>query len=581
MVIRALFVINILFALCGFYSVSQAATINVKTDRAPVLLNESFQIIFEAEGDIDGDPDFSPLQNDFQVLSTVQSSNFSVVNGRISSSKRWTITAMANSGGTLTIPPIAFGQDTSPAISLEVKANNNGIANSQIQDDIFLEATATPLNPYVQSQVIYTLKLYRSVAIAKASLAEPEITVGNAVLERIDDDKSYETTINGRSYSVIERNYAVYPQSSGAVSIAPVNFMGQITRSRFGVDPFGAPPRTVVRRSQGIDLEVRSIPVSFTGYHWLPSENLNIAEEWSGDPLTLKVGEPITRTLILTARGLISSQLPELLDWAVGDLKFYPDRPQTDDEKSAAGINSTRREKAAIIPNQPGNYVLPEIAIPWWNTLTDRLETAIVPERTIRVLPATGASPDQPEITSLVTPVQPLLNGPGNEAVEIVPEQTPADIENTQPEIWKWTSLALAMVWLITLVAWLKKTRLFPAGSKSLSTVQVKPDVRTSEKIVLEACDKNDPVKLKNALLEWGRAVWFDGPPLGLSEIAQRSGMDMHEQIHHLNNVLYSNQSGDWDGGGFKNVFIDAVKTLNQKKAKQEPPGKLEPLYKL
>ncbi|NNE37614.1 MAG: protein BatD, partial [Gammaproteobacteria bacterium] len=455
---RTLLVINVLVLMGGLFTPTQAATINVKTDRNPVSLNESFQIIFEAEGDLDGDPDFSPLENDFQVLSTVQSSNFSVVNGRISSSKRWTITAMANTDGNIAIPSIAFGQDNSPVMNLEVRGNNTGSSNSQVQNDIFLEASATPLNPYVQSQVIYTLKLYRSVAIAKASLAEPEIITGNAVLERIDDDKSYETTINGRNYHVIERNYSVYPQSSGEVSIAPINFMGQITRSRFGVDPFGAPPRTVVRRSQGINLNVQPIPASFSGNHWLPAENLNLAEEWSGDPMTLRVGEPITRTLILTARGLISSQLPELPDWSVGDLKFYPDRPQLDDEKSDAGISSIRREQAAIIPNQPGSYVLPEIAIPWWNTLTDQLETAIVPERIIRVLPATGADTGQPEITTLVAPVQPLLNGPAEDEVEITLTETPPVTDESQPEIWKWSTLLFVMIWIITLVAWWHKS---------------------------------------------------------------------------------------------------------------------------
>ena len=39
-------------------------------------------------------------------------------------------------------------------------------------------------------------------------------------------------------------------------------------------------------------------------------------------------------------------------------------------EKNAA----TRQEKVAIIPNRPGEYVLPEMKIPWWNTSTDKLE---------------------------------------------------------------------------------------------------------------------------------------------------------------------------------------------------------------
>lgn len=580
MVTRSLLIINLLVVLCGFVQYSHAATINVRTDRNPISLNESFQIVFEAEGDLDDDPDFSPLENNFQVLSTVQSSNFSVINGRISSSKRWTITAMANTSGHVAIPSISFGQDKSPVINLDVRSNNIGTGNSQAPDEIYLEASATPQNPYVQSQVIYTLKLYRAVAIAKASLAEPEVIVGDAVLERLDDDKSYETSVNGRSYHVIERNYAIYPQSSGEVNIAPINFMGQITRSRFGVDPFGAPPRTVVRRSQSIDLNVRSIPDTFTGTQWLPAENLNIAEEWSGDPLTLRVGEPITRTLILTARGLISSQLPELSNWSVADLKFYPDRAQLDDEKSDSGIISTRHEKAAIIPNQPGVYVLPEIAIPWWNTLTDRLENAIVPERTIQVLPAISINTGQPEITSLIAPIQPVLNAPEDNVTITDNETTMTDTSESQ--IWKWSTLLLAVIWIITLIVWWQKPRQDSAKANNIINGDRKLSHGAAEKKVLAACDINDPVEVKNALLEWGKAVWLDAPPVGLGEIALRTNNEMRDHIHGLNSHLYSSNPNTWDAGEFKSVFVVMAKSLEKNTNKvQQDQGQLQPLYKL
>ena len=418
------------------------------------------------------------------------------------------------------------------------------------------------------------------MAIAKASLAEPEVIVGDAVLERLDDDKSYETSVNGRSYHVIERNYAIYPQSSGEVNIAPINFMGQITRSRFGIDPFGAPPRTVVRRSQAIDLNVRSIPDTFTGTQWLPAENLTIAEEWSGDPLSLRVGEPITRTLIMTARGLISSQLPELPNWSLADLKFYPDRAQLDDEKSDIGIISARREKAAIIPNEPGVYILPEIAIPWWNTLTDSLENAIVPERTIQVLPAIDANSGQPEITSLIAPIQPILNAP-DDNVSITENETTISDTN-ESNIWKWSTLLLLVVWLITFIVWWQKPRKNRVKANNTINDNKKLTPGTAQKNVLAACDNNDPLEVKNALLQWGNAVWLDDPPVGLAEIALRVDTKMQEHIQGLNSHLYSSHQNAWDAGDFKTVFVVTAKSLetNTNKAPQAQ-GKLQPLYKL
>jgi hypothetical protein len=357
--------------------------------------------------------------------------------------------------------------------------------------------------------------------------------------------------------------------------------MGQITRSRFGVDPFGAPPRTVVRRSQEINLNVQPIPASFSGNQWLPAENLTIAEEWSDDPMTLRVGEPITRTLIMSARGLISSQLPELPDWSVGDLKFYPDRPQLEDEMSDAGVYSTRREQAAIIPNQPGSYVLPEIAIPWWNIQTDQQEIAVVPERTIRVLSATGVDTGQPDITSLVAPIQPILNGPAEDEVEITPRESPPVTDESQSDMWKWSTLLIAIVWVITLVVWWKKS----TGAKHSQNTQYKSAAKIAvgpaENNVIAACENNDPLKAKNALLEWAGAQWAHSAPVGLGEIAARTGGDMRDQINHLNRVLYSSQMIEWDGAKFKSVFSDAVAVLKQKHSRPEPEGQLQPLHKL
>jgi hypothetical protein len=573
------FIFIVLASILYVFNVS-AATINVKTDRNQVSLNESFQLIFEANGSVDEDPDFSPIESSFQVLSTAQSSNFSVINGRIASSKRWTLTVMANTPGVQLIPTVSFGRDKSPVIQIDVQDLNYGSSGQQ-QDDIYLEASATPLNPYVQSQVIYTLKLYRSVAIAKASLDDPEITSGDAVLERIDDDKSYETTINGKGYQVIERNYAVYPQSSGEIAIAPINFMGQISRSRFGMDPFGSPPRTIVRRSQSVNLNVRPIPASFNGDNWLPAKKLTIAEEWSADPLTLNVGEPITRTLILTATGLISSQLPELPTWDQPELKFYPDRPLLSDEKFNSGITSTRREKAAIIPNQPGNYVLPEVLVPWWNTTTDSLEVAVVPERTILVLPAPGLETTPPDMTSLIQPIPQGLDASQQDESNVTNTQDPLLRTDEASNIWKWTTLMLVLVWLITIAVWRNYSK------KKNSPQQNQPKagfetITSTIKQVNEACESNDPARVKESLLAWSKFIWKDNPPLSIGDIANKTDSALRDELIKLNQVLYSHASEPWTGDELNKAFTEEANRLSQKQLSGKlDQGKLEPLFKI
>jgi hypothetical protein len=202
-----------------------AADINVSVDRNPVSLDESFQIIFTATEPPDGEPDFSPLEQDFSILSQSNSSSSSWINGKSSKTVQWTLSVMAKQAGSLVIPPVKFGNDVSQSSTILVTENTpNKAVNTD--EDLFLEVDATPENPYIQSQVIYTLRLYTRVDIQQARLNEPELA--DAVIEKLGDDSSYNTQVNGVNYSVTERKYAIFPQKSGQLTIKPLILTAEV-----------------------------------------------------------------------------------------------------------------------------------------------------------------------------------------------------------------------------------------------------------------------------------------------------------------------------------------------------------------
>ncbi|MDO9242143.1 MAG: BatD family protein, partial [Methylicorpusculum sp.] len=159
-----------------------AVEIEVSVDRNPVTLNESFQLLFTANESPDGRPDFSPLETDFEILGQSQSSSTSIINGQFSKKIQWKVDVIAKSSGDLVIPAISFGNDKTGPFPLTV--NDKTIVRSVPGDDeIFLEVEATPEKPYVQSQVLYTLRFFRRVDIAQARLNEPEMD--DAVIEKM------------------------------------------------------------------------------------------------------------------------------------------------------------------------------------------------------------------------------------------------------------------------------------------------------------------------------------------------------------------------------------------------------------
>ena len=545
------------------------AKITVSVDHSPVVADESFRLIFESDRKITTKPDFSPLNKEFTVLNSSQRSHTKIVNGDISYSQQWILTMITNKTGIIGIPSIRFGKELSKPQSIKVIASTPVTKNKKT-DDIFIDVSVNTDSPYVQAQIVYKVKLYRAVVTDNASLSEPKISGGQVVIERLGEDKSYETRKNGKRYVVIERQYAIFPQVSGELNIEPIVFQGQTGGGGFfNFDPFGPQPKSIAKRSGKIKLNVKQIPDSFTGDTWLPASELNIQEQWSIDPGKLKLGEATTRTLSVRASGLAASQLPAINGSLPKELKQYPDQPKFEELLASSGLIGLRQEKMAIIPTEGGKYLLPAIKIPWWNTSKDKMEIAELPERYIQVdATATGNIEDQntsPE--------------PENEFVAIENNNTKVDSAidtqtfSTLPN-WQWVSTGLFILWLLTVFMWWRSGNKNDTKKEKVNSADKTGDYL---KKLRQSCKRNDPHITKDNLLLWARANWPDANINSIGQIKKFNDVDIHNVLDDLNNHLYGKATGQWNGAELLNMI---EKIAKQKKNKAEPIGKLEPLYR-
>lgn len=558
-----------------------AATIDAYVDRNPVAANESLQLTLEADSDPDGDPDFSPLKRDFDILSHATGSNVQIINGRVKRSVQWVLGLMPKRAGDLEIPTIAFGRDRSPGIPLKVV---QALATDPASADVFLEVEATPRTPYVQQQVIYTVRLYRAADTANATLSAPEFPAGEALIEKLDDDASSEVRRNGRRFQVTERRYALYPQKSGALTIPPVRFAGQVLQTRRNVwDPFGGSysPRQV--RSTALELDVRPIPASFSGQYWLPARELRLAQAWADTPPQFQVGEPSTHTLAILADGLTAAQLPDVTLTLPSGAKGYPDQPELKDEKSRDGIAGLRQQKLAVIPQHPGDIPFPEIALSWWNIDTDKQETAYLPAQRFPVAAGVAPAPAPP-----VQAAPPPITSPPVPRAEPEPTPTPTISmpSGIPPEltavltanIWPWVSLGLALIWLITVTLWFRASH---AATQGTAAAKPAPNKKTKLNEVRAACDRNDPIAAKDALIAWTDERWVPAPN-SIGEIRRRLPPDgaLASALNALNQSLYAQSPARtaWNGKALKSALAE----LPSGTTGQASPvhSDLEPLYR-
>ncbi|MDH4025172.1 MAG: BatD family protein [Desulfuromonadales bacterium] len=567
MVMRHIYTLLILLLLLVLNpALSLSAQLKAIPDRTRVGLDESFNLELRADGSLDGDPDLSVLEQNFELLGRSQSSQMQIINGDFSRSTVWSLTLMARSAGSKEIPALCVGSDCSKPIKIEVlpAGKSNTLAGA---NDLLLEVATEPNKVWVQSQVLYKVKLLTRLNFLQASLSEPEPVGIEAVVQKLGEDRNYETERDGVLYRVFERDYLIFPQQSGQLKIPPVRFTAQVADGgRRSLDPFNQRTRQIRRSSEEINIEVLPAAES-EGRSWLPARELQLEDDWQNPP-RLTVGEPATRTITLRAMGVPAAQLPALKIDVPDGFRSYPDQPKREDRLKENGVLGILQEKLALVPTRPGTLRLPEIKIDWWDLDDERWHQARLPALDVEVLPATN----QPAVTATppAVPQQEPLPQEDKPRVEVPTLPTPEE-----QRFWPWLSMALGGGWLLTLL-FIVKGKLVKRNQENKQEQQEdRPDLKTARKRLDQALASGNPALIRSAMLDWGSALFPKQRPGNLEELAALCGEPLKQKLELFSRSLYSRESNDWDSHGLS----AAVQEVQQKATKAENYKKLPPLY--
>ena len=530
---------------------AQDVEVVASVDRTEPHVNESFTYVLRAEGRVRGQPDVGPLLELFDVLSSSESTRIQIVNGRAEQVVEWIYQLMPRQPGKALIPPIEVAGAFSNAVEIEVLP---AAANTDVPGDIFLEVEVSSEPVYVQSQVVYTLRLFVGTMTGRATITPPRITGGEAIVERLGDDREYRATRGNRDFTVRERRFAIFPQQAGVLSIGPSTFEAMVV-----------PPRGFSRvqrfESEPIELEVLAAvppPASHPGAAWLPARRLELRERWGSEPPELVVGVPTTRTLTIEAEGLLETQLPELVLPQAAGVRMYADRPELDRTVTGTGLVSRRIERYAVLPQSPGEVELPGVELPWFDVEAGRWRIASVPSRPIEVMP--GA------------PQDPLP----------LPQAAPAPVQTAAPppaaNPWPLVSAALGAGWAVTLLLWWRSTRsMRPVGVPEAAPGR-RPAPRGAHKRLRAACERNDAAAARTALLEWAAERFPGDAPRSLGALAARLPDEAAAAVLELEAALYAPGARAWNGAALA-AALDArgERGRRRPRAADDP---LAPLYR-
>lgn len=504
-----------------------------------VRVGQSFVLTFQSDADADR-PDLSPLQQDFEILGTARRTSISIENGRTTRSTVWQVSLIPRRAGNVTIPPVDFGAERSQPLTITIAPAAGG--GDDEGNTLRLEVTANPQTPYVQQQVLLTVRLYvpQGVDLVDSAFGDPRLTGGDALITAVGKARERQRIERDVRERVIERTYAIFPQGHGELVIEPLAFEGQVFDSHATTDnPFGQSIRTQRLHSEPIRLRVKPVPKEFGGRHWLPAQSLTLVENWSEENADVKAGEPITRSLTLLAKGLTAGQLPEIAVPMPDVVKSYPEAPVLDDHGRSDGVTGLRMEKQTLIINANGAVTLPEIRIPWWNTATDRPEEAVIPAHTLQVVGA-APGPIEEEVSRAAGP---------EPAAAAAPTPPPAP----EPPFWRHLAILFALGWALTSWLWWRARgpAAKPNGGRP-GTLPPASDASTIAGEVLAHARNGDAVQTRQALQRWARAR--DIVPATLDGIARRHP-ELLQALEELDRCLYAGHAAAWSGTELAALF--------------------------
>lgn len=499
------------------------ASLSSQVDRTQIESNETLQLTVTYSGkSSNGEPNFSQLQSDFEIISNSRQQQYSWINGEQKSSTDWKLLLLPKKQGRLTIPALNFNGDTSKAISIVVRAANTNPAAGANQP-VFIQTSIDKDSAYIQEQIMLTHRLHYSLPLQDISISEFDIP--DAIIQQVSEER-FNKRINGKNYSIIEVKFALFPQSVGKLSIPQQRFSAfETSGSQFG--GFFSRGNRLVRLTEEKTIDILPKPSHISAANWLPSSQVTLEESWSDSSDTLTAGEPITRTIKMTALGLTASQIQPLPSIENTGLKLYPDQAVLEDKQTNRGILGVRAESVAIVPNQEGQLRLPAIELKWWDTVNNRIQTSRLPEKIFTVVAATTS----PQISIEDSP-----------AINLT---TSAETAVNPPAVCQLThwSLTLNALLIAVIVGLLYLRRNDPTKPMTKEITRLPNAKQRLNQIAKQAADNNLDA-MRDSILLWGAEVFSQQPPRSLNQLADlMANPELKQQFGLLDQGLFKSDN--------------------------------------
>lgn len=360
-----------------------------------------------------------PSIKGFDVLmgpSRSQQSSTQIVNGNFSSTSSITFTyiLMAQSAGDYTIGGASIVADGNEMISNSIKikvlppdkdaaSDSDGRAHASssttVSDkDLFVTATASKTNVFEQEAFLLTYKIYtREVNLQLNNAKLPDFKgFHSQEIERNTNAKWTTEHYKGRNYyTTVFRQFVLFPQQSGKLSIDPAQFQMIVGKPIQSIDPFdaffnGGSSLIEVRKNvvtPKIAINVSALPANKpAGYSggvgdFTISSSINTQNLKTNDAVTIKLVISGTGNLKLISEPEI--KFPE-------DFEVYDPKVDNQVRLTRDGLTGNKVIEYLAIPRHAGSYKIPGVSFSYFDIRSKSYKTLKTEDYVVNVEKGAG-----------------------------------------------------------------------------------------------------------------------------------------------------------------------------------------------
>ena len=495
----------LLILVISIWSTASNAELSTRLSRSSIDELESVQLTIRANGTRSVEElDLSELEKNFQVLNTNTSSQYQYINGNEQSWVDYQITLKPRIAGTLTIPSLTIGKESSLPLTLKVRPISQSLRD-EINQLVFFEVETSKESVYVQEQLLFTRRLVYSNGVQLYNEIPGPPKIANALVLILGETRSGTTERNGKKYGVVEQRFAIFPEMSGKLEIPAIDITASVR-----LIERGRVSRKGVRVST-TDLIVNVMPVPEAYPEeapWLPAQAIILTQTLEPEVSKAHVGDTLQRKIQVRIDGNTGSILPSLNAQPSESLfSIYPTAPSIKDDTSGDSVIGFRTESSSIVPLQPGQLSLGETSITWWDTVSNEVRISVLADS--RISAAGSAIYRDYEEQRKIRDVKP----------EVSKSEPKVIADNTEQ------SSFINLYWKEILAVILSLSTLYLFGQFVLKITS--NSQRKSYQLLIKAIRKDSAKEIKQAL-----------KAINLENTTQRVRAD--EILEILNNYIYS-----------------------------------------